>query len=176
MAQSAVPGNPVMMMAAITRSMIPETSSHDHRSECHASPLARSRRQRRRRFCHERRGANAAFIERHLHGRPETSHFFVAESEAGTPAGFLHLQSTVDFFTGAPNCHISDVAVAPGLDGRGIGSRLLAFADTFAKRRGCRFVTLSVFPANTRARALYERHGYGVELLRMTKPLRDPAR
>lgn len=108
-------------------------------------------------------------IERHLHGRPETSHFFVAETEAGTPAGFLHLQSTLDFFTGAPNCHISDVAVAPGLDGRGIGSRLLAFADTFAKRRGCRFVTLSVFPANARARALYERHGYGVELVRMAK-------
>ena len=57
-------------------------------------------------------------IERHLRERPDTSHFFVAESD-GTRAGFLHLQSTIDFFTGAPNCHISDVAVAPGLDGAG---------------------------------------------------------
>jgi ribosomal protein S18 acetylase RimI-like enzyme len=32
-------------------------------------------------------------------------------------------------------------------------------------------MTLSVFPGNARARALYERQGYGVELLRMTKAL-----
>ena len=110
-------------------------------------------------------------IERHLRDRPDTSHFFVAVTGDGTRAGFLHLQSTIDFFTGAPNCHISDVAVAPSLDGRGIGGRLLAFAETFAQGRGCRFITLSVFPGNERARALYERHGYGVELLRMAKPL-----
>lgn len=110
-------------------------------------------------------------IERHLRERPETSHFFVAETAEGSRAGFLHLQSTIDFFTGAPNCHISDVAVAEGLDGRGIGSRLLAFAETFARSRGCRFLTLSVFPGNERARALYERHGYGVEILRMAKPV-----
>jgi ribosomal protein S18 acetylase RimI-like enzyme len=108
-------------------------------------------------------------IERHLGDRPETSHFFVAETGDGARAGFLHVQSTIDFFTGAPNCHVSDLAVAPGLDGHGIGSRLLAFAEAFAKGRGCRFVTLSVFPANARARALYERHGYGIELLRMAK-------
>jgi ribosomal protein S18 acetylase RimI-like enzyme len=110
-------------------------------------------------------------IEQHLRDLPETSHFFVAETADGTRAGFLHLQATIDFFTGAPNCHVCDLAVAPGLDGRGIGSRLLAFAEAFAKRRGCRFVTLSVFPGNARARALYERHGYGVEILRMAKPV-----
>jgi ribosomal protein S18 acetylase RimI-like enzyme len=108
-------------------------------------------------------------IERHLRERPEGSYVFIAEMADGTRAGFLHLQSTADFFTGAPNCHISDIAVAPGLDGHGIGSRLLAYAEAWAKGRGCRFITLSVFPANARARALYERRGYGVELLRMAK-------
>jgi ribosomal protein S18 acetylase RimI-like enzyme len=108
-------------------------------------------------------------IERHLRERPDTSHFFVAETVDGAHAGFLHLQATIDFFTGAPNCHISDIAVTPELDGHGIGSRLLAFAESWARRRGCRFITLAVFPGNTRARALYERHGYGVELLRMAK-------
>lgn len=111
-------------------------------------------------------------IERHLREKPDTSQFFVAETADGTRAGFLHLQSTIDFFTGAANCHVSDIAVAPGLEGRGIGSRLLAFAEAFAKGRGCRFVTLSVFPKNERARALYERHGYGVELVRMAKAVR----
>jgi ribosomal protein S18 acetylase RimI-like enzyme len=110
-------------------------------------------------------------LERHLDERPETSHLFVAEIEAGEPAAFLHIVRMTDFFTGAPNCHISDLAVAPGMDGRGIGARLLEFSEAFARDHGCRFITLGVFPGNARARALYERHGYGVELLRMTKPL-----
>jgi ribosomal protein S18 acetylase RimI-like enzyme len=108
-------------------------------------------------------------IELHLRERPDGTHFFVAVTGEDSPAGFLHLQETKDFLTGAPNCHISDLAVAPGMDGRGVGSRLLAFAETWAKQRGCRFITLGVFPGNARARALYERHGYGVELLRMAK-------
>jgi ribosomal protein S18 acetylase RimI-like enzyme len=108
-------------------------------------------------------------IARHLRERTETSHFFVAETHDRARAGFLHLQATIDFFTGVPNCHIGDVAVAPGLDGRGVGTSLLAFAEAWARERGCRFITLSVFPGNTRARALYEREGYGVELLRMAK-------
>ena len=110
-------------------------------------------------------------LVRQLRERPETSHPFVAESD-GVPVGFLHLQATIDFFTGEANCHVSDLAIAPGMDGHGIGGRLLEFAEAWAKRRGCRFMTLGVFPGNERARALYERHGYGVELLRMAKPVR----
>ena len=109
-------------------------------------------------------------LTRHLRDRPQGSYFFVAEAE-GLPVGFLHLQTTVDFFTGSRNCHISDLAVAPGMDGHGIGGRLLSFTDAWAREHDCRFVTLGVFPGNERARALYERHGYGVELLRMTKPV-----
>jgi ribosomal protein S18 acetylase RimI-like enzyme len=112
-------------------------------------------------------------LARHLAERPDGSHVFVAE-EGGVRSGFVHLVWTIDFFTGAKNCHISDLAVAPDHDGRGVGSRLLAFAEDWARRSGCRFVTLGVFPGNARARALYERHGYGVELLRMVKPLGDP--
>jgi ribosomal protein S18 acetylase RimI-like enzyme len=112
-------------------------------------------------------------IARHLAERPKGSHAFVAEID-GDRAGFLHLVSTIDFFTGDPNCHISDLAVAIAHDGRGVGSDLLAFAEDWARQNRCRFVTLGVFPGNARARALYERHGYGVELLRMAKPLRDP--
>lgn len=107
-------------------------------------------------------------IERHLADRPEGSHLFVAATASGR-AGFLHLQATRDFFTGSPNCHISDIVVVPEMDGRGIGSRLLAFAEQWARQHDCRFLTLGVFPGNARARALYERHGYGVELLRMVK-------
>ncbi len=108
-------------------------------------------------------------IARHLRELPPATHLYVAEDEDGARLGFLHLQTQKDFFTGVLNCHISDIVVAPEQDGKGIGGALLAFAEHWAKEHRCRHLTLSVFPGNQRAQALYERHGYGLEILRMTK-------
>jgi ribosomal protein S18 acetylase RimI-like enzyme len=113
-----------------------------------------------------------ADIVRRLRELPPASHLFVAEDDTGNRQGFLHLQTHTDFFTDALNCHISDIVTAPEYDGRGIGSAMLAFAEQWARQHRCRFVTLSVFPGNTRAQSLYARHGYGVELLRMAKALK----
>jgi ribosomal protein S18 acetylase RimI-like enzyme len=112
-----------------------------------------------------------ADIERALRDTPSADHFFVAGEADAQRVGFLHLQVQRDFFTGAPACHISDLAVAAGQDGRGIGRALLAHAEAWAKKHRCKLLTLSVFPANTRARALYERTGFTTDLIRMTKPL-----
>jgi len=111
-------------------------------------------------------------IARHLRELPPASHLFVAENDTGERIGFLHLQTQKDFFTGALNCHISDIVVAAAFERHGVGSALLRFAEHWAKEHRCRFVTLGVFPANARAIAMYERHGYGTELLRMVKPVR----
>lgn len=112
-----------------------------------------------------------ADIERHLRGHPPGSHVFVAEDEDGERAGFVHLLTVPDAFTDACNCHISDLAVTADREGRGIAGALLRFAEDWARRHRCRHLTLAVFPRNDRARALYERHGFGVDLLRMAKPL-----
>jgi ribosomal protein S18 acetylase RimI-like enzyme len=109
-------------------------------------------------------------LRTHLRDRPATSSFFIIESD-GQRAGFVHLQRTDDFFGDGPHCHISDLAIAPGLEGRGLAGTLLAHAESVARTQGCTRLTLSVFPGNTRARALYERHGFGLDLLRMGKPL-----
>jgi ribosomal protein S18 acetylase RimI-like enzyme len=135
-------------------------------------------------------------IARHLRDLPPASHLFVAEVEPGdsrarashggraedTPGmasgeivervGFLHLQTQTDFFIGVLNCHISDLVVAPEHDGKGVGSALLRYAERWAKEHRCRHVTLAVFPGNERARKLYEHHGYGVETIRMAKPVK----
>jgi ribosomal protein S18 acetylase RimI-like enzyme len=111
-------------------------------------------------------------LARHLAEQPPGSHVFVAEDDAGERVGFLHLQTVSDYFTGAQNCHVADVAVAPEREGRGIGSALLAHAEDWARQHRCRHLTLAVFPGNARARALYERHGFGIDLLRMAKPIR----
>ena len=111
-------------------------------------------------------------IARHLRELPPASHLYVAEDEDAVRLGFMHLQTHKVFFTGVLNCHISDLVVAPESDGKGIGSALLAFAERWAKEHRCRYMTLGVFPANERARALYERHGYGIETLRMAKAVK----
>ena len=111
-------------------------------------------------------------IARQLRELPPATHLFVAEDEDGQRLGFLHLQTQKDFFTGVLNCHIADVIVAPEHDGKGIGSALIKFAERWAKEHRCKHVTLAVFPGNKRAQALYERHGFGVETLRMCKAVK----
>jgi len=109
---------------------------------------------------------------KHLENQPPGSFLFVAEDASdGKRLGFLHLQTVTDFFTGHLNCHISDIAVAKGADGKGIGRALIGYAEDFAREHRCERLTLAVFPGNTRARELYEGIGFGVELLRMAKPL-----
>ena len=114
-----------------------------------------------------------ADIERVLREAPPNDYFFVAEAADTERMGFLHLQVQRDFFTGGRVCHISDLAVANGREGRGIGRSLLARAETWARENRCKGLTLSVFPANSRARDLYERAGFTIDLIRMAKPLKD---
>jgi GNAT superfamily N-acetyltransferase len=108
---------------------------------------------------------------RHLEDQPANSYLFVAEAD-GERVGFIHLQRTEDFFTGRSNCHVSDLAVAPDHEGKGIGKALLAHAEAWAREHHCQLVTLAVFPGNERARALYESNGYAPDLLRLAKPVR----
>jgi ribosomal protein S18 acetylase RimI-like enzyme len=123
---------------------------------------------RRRQACIE--GIRADLL-RGLDESPANRYLFVAENADGERAGFIHLQRTVDFFTGHNNCHISDLAVAPQHEGKGVGKALLAHAETWAAAQGCRLLTLAVFPGNERARALYAAAGYATDLLRLAKPV-----
>lgn len=108
---------------------------------------------------------------RHLEHSQPGSFMFVAETDEGEQAGFLHLQISSDFFSGKPNCHVSDLAVAKGWDGRGLGRALLGFGESFAREHRCERLTLSVFPGNERARELYDSQGFHTDLVRMAKPL-----
>lgn len=111
-------------------------------------------------------------LSRHLEEQPPGSFLFVIEDDStGDRVGFLHLQLVTDFFTGHQNCHISDVAVLPEVEGKGVGQALLKYAETFAREHRCERLQLAVFPGNARARATYEKSGFGVEMLRMVKPL-----
>jgi ribosomal protein S18 acetylase RimI-like enzyme len=131
-----------------------------------AFDLPKGRRKR------ETQKAIRADIEHAWQEASPSDHFFVAEDSAGQRTGFLHLQVQRDFFSGARACHVSDLAVAPGCDRRGIGGAMLVHAEAWARTHRCKLLTLSVFPGNARARSLYERTGFAPDLLRMAKPLK----
>ena len=112
-----------------------------------------------------------ADIERALGEWSPDHHFFISTDVRGDPTGFLHLHLQRDFFSGTPACHVSDLAAASGHDGQGIGRALLAHAEAWARRNRCKFLTLSVFPGNARAHALYDRAGFVIDVMHMVKPV-----
>ncbi len=55
------------------------------------------------------------------------------------------------------------MVVARGWRGRGVGSALMASVVDWARERGLHKLTLSVFPHNDAAMALYRKYGFVVE-------------
>ncbi len=115
--------------------------------------------------------AERATLTRALEAASPDAPLLLAEDAAGQPLGFIYLETQADYFTARPHAHVSILAVAAAAEGRGVGRALLAAADDWARRRDHPFITLNVFAQNTRARAVYERLGYGPETIRYVKPL-----
>jgi GNAT superfamily N-acetyltransferase len=95
---------------------------------------------------------------------------FVAELD-GTPAGVAYLVTLVDYFNLRPHAHLSVLAVSKHAEGKGVGSALLDQSVAWAKERQSDRLTLSALVTNSRARALYERKGFGAEYIRYVLPL-----
>lgn len=55
---------------------------------------------------------------------------------------------------------LDELYVVPRLRGRGIGSTLLAAAETITRERGGELVEINVDGGDVDARRFYERHGY----------------
>jgi len=85
------------------------------------------------------------------------------------PVGFLWANTDRDYFTGEQHGYIEEVAVSE--DGGGFGRALMQHAEDWARSRGYRYISLSVRPANRRARSLYARRGYELEVEKMLKLL-----
>jgi len=106
-----------------------------------------------------------------LTNQPPDTAFFVAEDEKGLPLGFIHLQTGKDYYHHERHGHIANVIVAPESEGRGIGRILIEKGEEWARSQGYRWLTLSVFAQNTRAREVYERLGYGEDIMKYVKKL-----
>lgn len=95
---------------------------------------------------------------------------YIAEVD-GRPAGCAYLVTLVDYFNERPHAHLSVLAVTAEAEGKGVGTALIDRSVAWAKDRGSDRLTLSALVTNARARALYERKGFGGEYIRYVLPL-----
>ena len=102
---------------------------------------------------------------------PPGTAIFIAEDEQGIDLGFIHLQTGKDYYYHEAHGHIADLIVAPEGEGRGIGRVLIEKGEEWARSQGFRWLTLSVFAQNLRAREVYQRLGYGEDIMRYVKEL-----
>lgn len=107
-----------------------------------------------------------------LVNQPPGTAIFIAEDEQGVRLGFIHLQTGNDYYKREEHGHISDIIVAPEGEGRGIGRLLMEKGENWARIQGYRWLTLSVFAQNLRAREIYKRLGYGEDIMKYVKELR----
>ena len=115
------------------------------------------------------------FIERFAQGRDTT--LLVAELAGDrTVVGFAQLvvEDTGERPGLMPRRYvlILDIEVAEAYRGQGIGHKLLAASEEWARTKGATQMELSVWDFNDRARALYESLGYRTTYRQMLKELR----
>lgn len=113
---------------------------------------------------------DAAVLKGWLAGEADNVRVLVAE-DAGRIVGLTMVSLRPELLSHEPSAHLEAIAVATGMEGRGVGRSLLRAAEQDAVRLGAESMTLHVFAVNKRARALYESAGYDGELMRYIKPL-----
>lgn len=116
---------------------------------------------------------DAALLQRWADGKEAACFLTVAAEDGGQIAGFALVKMVPEMLSEAPSAHLEALAVAPGYEGQGIGTRLLEAIEQESQKRGALSMTLHVFAVNGRARALYERAGFDGELMRYTKPIQQ---
>lgn len=114
--------------------------------------------------------ADRRMIEAFFLTPPDGQALLVAELD-GARAGIAFLETPTDYFTRRSHAHLGVLCVAREHEGHGVGRALLDACVAWAKARGSDRLTLSAMVNNSRARALYARHGFGEEYVRYVLPL-----
>jgi ribosomal protein S18 acetylase RimI-like enzyme len=110
--------------------------------------------------------------ERLLHIVDEREHVALIALDDRQRVGFaMFLSALPDEVTGEEQAFLVYMAVERERRGGGIGSALLAAAETHARERGAPYMALMVTEENAAALALYERAGYLTERRLMCKVL-----
>jgi GNAT superfamily N-acetyltransferase len=91
---------------------------------------------------------------------PDEKHgLFVAEVD-GQVVGHIEVSMRRNHDVGAVGAYVDELAVADGWRGRGIGTRLMAHGEAWARGNGAISIMLDHLHTNAGAARLYERLGY----------------
>ena len=101
----------------------------------------------------------------------EGNRVYVVELQAGVPAALLWVGANRNLLTGRMEAWIYNVTVLDGHRGRGLGTAILAWAETAAREAGYEVIGLMVAAHNEGAIRLYERLGFEASNLVMRKRL-----
>lgn len=77
--------------------------------------------------------------------------------------GDLHMPGFMRHELRTGEAYVEFIACHPNHTGKGVGSRLLSWADTYAREEGIKFISLEVMSANEGAIRLYERKGFVIK-------------
>ncbi|MFF4412572.1 GNAT family N-acetyltransferase [Streptosporangium sp. NPDC001559] len=94
---------------------------------------------------------------------------FVAVRD-GRVTGFVTV-TTRAHFTGPRDAYVGELVVSPEAERTGVGSALMAAAESWARAHGLHRVTLETGAANLPARAFYHSLGFTEEDVRLSKPI-----
>jgi len=114
--------------------------------------------------------AVCGWVESSLGTASESGHAVYVAVADGRLAGVVTVAERAHF-TGQVDAYVGELAVASGLERRGIATQLMDAAEAWAARRGLAFLTLETGAANRPARAFYGRRGYQEEDIRLTKAI-----
>jgi GNAT superfamily N-acetyltransferase len=84
---------------------------------------------------------------------------FVAESRDAGVVGWTHV-SVTHLVESGTRAELNSLIVAAGQRSRGAGSQLLAAAEAWARKHGCRGMSVRSNVVRDRAHAFYQREGY----------------
>ncbi len=98
------------------------------------------------------------------------SRLLIAES-GDHRLGFALLEELRDYFTLERHGHVGILAVTGEAEGKGAGGALLRAAESWARDRGYRTLTLNVFRENQHARRVYEHLGFVQDTIKYVKVL-----
>ncbi len=117
--------------------------------------------------------ATAAQIRDRLRGiKPASQNaVFVADSKNGGAVGWLHV-SKEPLLESDMRAEVNGLVVAEGARSMGAGARLLAAAEEWARKHGCKSMSVRSNVIRDRAHKFYERNGY--EHYKTQKSFRKP--
>jgi len=92
----------------------------------------------------------------------DTVYYYVAVADS--IVGFVKFISCqwTPRFPGKITFEVKHLYIQPGMEGKGIGSRLMALAVDAGRRKNYKIIWLSVWENNTRAIRFHQRHGFEV--------------